>query len=143
MDLLEHTPDSKPKRCRLSRVESAVHALPENFSVSPPEPSPNDEFVHSESNFDSNPSKSCSSQISDDPASENPKQSETPCISSFGPNDPFFIELCAGSARVTTCLQFFGLKSSFGVDHKRQKNSGRLLTADLTTDEGSLCASNG
>ena len=51
-------------------------------------------------------------------------------------SDPFFIELCAGSARVTTCLQFFGLKSSFGVDHKRQKSSGRLLTADLTTAEG-------
>ena len=52
------------------------------------------------------------------------------------PKDPFFIELCAGSARVTTCPQFFGLKSSFGVDHKRQKNAGRLLTADLTSEEG-------
>lgn len=55
-------------------------------------------------------------------------------------SDPFIIELCAGSARVTSCLQYFGLKSSFGVDHKRQRNSGRLLTADLTSDEGqALC----
>ena len=55
-------------------------------------------------------------------------------------NDPFIIQLCAGSARVTSCLQYFGLKSSFGVDHKRQRNSGRLLTADLTSDEGqALC----
>ena len=54
--------------------------------------------------------------------------------------DPFFVEVCAGSARVTSCLQFLGLKSSFGVDHKRAKNSGRLLTVDLTTAEGQeLC----
>ena len=142
MDLLERTSESEPKRCRLSHDESALHVLPEHFSqfVSPPEPLPNDELVHLEPNFDSNPSNLCSSQISNQPAAESLGQSEAPCISSFGPNDPFFIELCAGSARVTTCLQFFGLKSSFGVDHKRQKNSGRLLTADLTTDEGqALC----
>ena len=54
----------------------------------------------------------------------------------YQPLDPFFIEVCAGSARVTTCLQFFGLKSSFGVDHKRQKSSGRILVADLTTATG-------
>lgn len=55
-------------------------------------------------------------------------------------NDPFFLEICAGSARVTSCLQHLGLKSSFGVDHKRQKNSGRLLVADLTSNEGqALC----
>jgi len=142
VDLLERTSESEPKRCRLSHDESALHVLPEHFSqfVSPPEPLPNDELVHLEPNFDSNPSNLCSSQISNQPAAESLGQSEAPCISSFGPNDPFFIELCAGSARVTTCLQFFGLKSSFGVDHKRQKNSGRLLTADLTTDEGqALC----
>ena len=56
------------------------------------------------------------------------------------PNDPFFLEICAGSARVTTCLQQLGLKSSFGVDHKRSKNAGRVLIADLTHDEGKrLC----
>ena len=54
--------------------------------------------------------------------------------------DPFFLEICAGSARVTSCLQHLGLKSSFGVDHKRQKNAGRLLVADLTSEEGqALC----
>ena len=54
--------------------------------------------------------------------------------------DPFFLEVCAGSARVTSCLQFLGLKSSFGVDHKRARNSGHLLTVDLTTAEGQeLC----
>ena len=54
--------------------------------------------------------------------------------------DPFFVELCAGSARVTSCVQTIGLKSSFGVDHKRAKNSGRLFTVDLTTQEGqALC----
>ena len=47
--------------------------------------------------------------------------------SSRCPQEPFIIELCAGSARVTSCLQHFGLKASFGVDHKRGKNSGRLL----------------
>ena len=52
------------------------------------------------------------------------------------PADPIFIELCAGSARVTSALQYFGLDSSFGVDHKRQKNAGRLLVADLTTTDG-------
>ena len=38
--------------------------------------------------------------------------------------DEFSLEVCAGSARVTWCLQHLGLKSSFGVDHKRQKNLG-------------------
>ena len=56
------------------------------------------------------------------------------------PSEPFILEICAGSARVTSCLQSFGLSASFGVDHKRQKNSGRVLVADLTSKEGqSLC----
>ena len=56
------------------------------------------------------------------------------------PEEPFIIELCAGSARVTTCLQSIGIGNSFGVDHKRQKHSGRIIVADLTTPEGQqLC----
>lgn len=63
-----------------------------------------------------------------------------PNVTSHIPADPFFLEICAGSARVTTCLQQLGLKSSFGVDHKRSKDAGRLLVADLTTPEGqALC----
>ena len=53
---------------------------------------------------------------------------------------PFFIEICAGSARVTSCLQHLGLSASFGVDHKLQRNAGRVLVADLTSPDGqSLC----
>ena len=56
------------------------------------------------------------------------------------PCEPFILEVCAGSARVTACLQAVGLHASFGVDHKKQKNSGRVLVADLTTKEGqALC----
>ena len=51
---------------------------------------------------------------------------------------PFIIELFAGSARVTSFLQALGLKDSFGVDHKVQKNAGRTLIADLTTHEGQV-----
>ena len=54
--------------------------------------------------------------------------------------EPFILEICAGTARVTSCLQALGLTSSFGVDHKRLKNAGRVLVADLTTPEGqNLC----
>ena len=54
--------------------------------------------------------------------------------------DPFIIEFCAGSARVTACLQQLGLSASFGVDHLKQKNAGRVLIADLTTKAGrDLC----
>ena len=49
---------------------------------------------------------------------------------------PFFIEICAGSARVTSCLQHLGLATSFGVDHKLQRNAGRVLVADLTSQDG-------
>jgi hypothetical protein len=52
------------------------------------------------------------------------------------PKEPFIIEICAGSARVTSCLQSLGLSASFGVNHKRQKNAGRVLVADLTSEEG-------
>ena len=56
------------------------------------------------------------------------------------PKDPFIIELCAGSARVTSCLQHLGMPSSFGVDHVKQQNSGRVLIADMTTKAGKeLC----
>jgi hypothetical protein len=56
------------------------------------------------------------------------------------PKDPFIIELCAGSARVTSCLQQLGMPASFGVDHVKQQNSGRVLIADLTTKAGKdLC----
>ena len=59
---------------------------------------------------------------------------------SFMAKDPFIIELCAGSARVTACLQQLGMPASFGVDHIKQKNAGRVLVADLTTEAGrDLC----
>ena len=57
-----------------------------------------------------------------------------------GYQSPFFIEICAGSARVTSCLQHLGLSASFGVDHKIHRNAGRVLVADLTTIDGqTLC----
>ena len=41
---------------------------------------------------------------------------------------------------MTSCLQHLGFKSSFGVNHKLGRNSGRVLIVDLTTAEGqSLC----
>ena len=53
---------------------------------------------------------------------------------------PFVIEICAGSARVTMSLQKLGLTASFGVDRTVQKNGGKTLVADLTTEEGqALC----
>lgn len=53
---------------------------------------------------------------------------------------PFILEICAGSARVTSCLQGLGLTASFGVDHKRQKHAGKIMVADLTSVEGqTLC----
>ena len=68
------------------------------------------------------------------------KPTALPCQDLHLKNDAFFLEICAGSARVTSCLQHLGLKASFGVDHKRQKNAGRLLVADLTSKEGqALC----
>ena len=40
----------------------------------------------------------------------------------------------------STCLQSLGLRSSFGVDHKRQRHAGKILVADLTTKTGQdLC----
>ena len=59
---------------------------------------------------------------------------------SLNAKDPFIIELCAGSARVTACLQQLGLPASSGVDHIKQKNAGRVVIADLTTKAGrGLC----
>ena len=56
------------------------------------------------------------------------------------PREPFIIEICAGSARVTSCLKALGLAASFGVDHKKQKNSGRIMVSDLTASDGqALC----
>jgi hypothetical protein len=89
-----------------------------------------DSFFHADVNLASEASSSFNSINSPCPTIL-PYQQKT---------DPFFLEICAGSARVTSCLQHLGLKSSFGVDHKRQKNAGRLLVADLTTEEGqALC----
>ena len=53
------------------------------------------------------------------------------------------IELCAGSARVTACARALGLSDSFGVDHVRQRNSGKVLLADLTTKVGKALVKNG
>ena len=99
--------------------------MPEQFSAS----SIHEEFETTLASDEAKPS--LTESLSSPSGTELPPQAS---------NDPFIIELCAGSARVTSCLQYFGLKSSFGVDHKRQRNSGRLLTADLTTSEGqALC----
>lgn len=40
------------------------------------------------------------------------------------PEKPFIIELCAGSARVTSCARAIGLTDSFGVDHVKGRNCG-------------------
>ena len=50
--------------------------------------------------------------------------------------NPFVIELFAGSARVTTCLHQVGMPDSFGVDNVRKPNSGKVLISDLTTAAG-------
>ena len=74
------------------------------------------------------------------PVSSDQEPSGHPPIQHGAPTDPFIIEICAGTARVTSCLQALGLKASFGVDHKRIKNAGRVLVADLTAPEGQkLC----
>ena len=56
--------------------------------------------------------------------------SKDPCVA------PFFIEICAGSARVTSCLRHLGMTGSFGVDHKIVKHAGKVLVADLTCKHG-------
>ena len=53
---------------------------------------------------------------------------------------PFVIELFAGSGRVTAHLKFYGIKDSFGVDHKKLSNIAPIMVCDLTTTEGQrLC----
>ena len=53
---------------------------------------------------------------------------------------PFVIELFAGSGRVTAHLKFYGIKDSFGVDHKKLSNIAPVMVCDLTTTEGQrLC----
>ena len=53
---------------------------------------------------------------------------------------PFVIELFAGSGRVTAHLKFYGIKDSFGVDHKRLSSIAPIMVCDLTTKEGQrLC----
>ena len=138
-DLQEHPEQCEPKRCRISVSPVQIFPKPNEGS---PEPTalPNESSPVPTALPSSAADLACTETISSMslqgpepgvPPAAQPERSPTAM-----PQDPFFIELCAGSARVTTCLQFFGLKSSFGVDHKRQKNSGRLLTADLTSSEG-------
>ena len=53
---------------------------------------------------------------------------------------PFVIELFAGSGRVTAHLKFYGIRDSFGVDHKKLSNIAPIMVCDLTTTEGQrLC----
>ena len=50
---------------------------------------------------------------------------------------PVVIELFAGTARVSACLQALGLKQCFGVDHKLiPGRAGKVVVCDLTTQEG-------
>ena len=51
-------------------------------------------------------------------------------------NQPFIIEMFAGSARVTACLRYLGLTGCFGVDHILQHNVAKVIPADLTTESG-------
>ena len=83
---------------------------------------------------------SCSSKPDSAPQHAH-NTSKDPCPEpGIAAKDPFIIEFCAGSARVTACLQQLGLSASFGVDHLKQKNAGRVLIADLTTKAGrDLC----
>ena len=127
-DLPEHPEQCEPKRCRTS--VSPVQNFPKPNEGSP-EPTA---LPSSAANLAC--TETVSSMPPQGPEHVTPLAAQPECGPKAMPQDPFFIELCAGSARVTTCLQFFGLKSSFGVDHKCQKNSGRLLTADLTSSEG-------
>ena len=79
------------------------------------------EILHASSDPQSNFSQELNAATDVDEA---PPKRELQC--------PFFIEICAGSARVTSCLQHLGLSASFGVDHKIHRNAGRVLVADLT-----------
>ena len=88
-----------------------------------------------------NAEESCSNKpVSTDHLEPEPKCKPSDVPQCFNAKDPFIIELCAGSARVTACLQQLGMPASFGVDHVKQKNAGRVLIADLTTKAGrDLC----
>lgn len=47
------------------------------------------------------------------------------------------IEIFAGTARVSSALRFYGMKSSFGVDHLRHRNAcAPISIIDLTTKRG-------
>ena len=64
---------------------------------------------------------------------------DVPCKSFHGA--PVVIEVFAGTARVTACLQALGLKQCFGVDHKLVPGrSGKVVVCDLTTPEGQQLA---
>ena len=52
------------------------------------------------------------------------------------PNGPVVIELFAGSGRVTAALKALGVRSAFGVDHKKLSTIAPIMIADLTTKAG-------
>ena len=90
--------------------------------------------------MNSNGSDQAQSNVTIQPPADKPDAQPESCLPAQAqhsvPQNPFLIEMCAGSARVTACLQQLGMPASFGVDHVKQKNSGKVLVADLTTDNG-------
>ena len=52
------------------------------------------------------------------------------------PDGPVVIELFAGSGRVTAALKALGVRSAFGVDHKKLSTVAPIMIADLTTKAG-------
>ena len=58
----------------------------------------------------------------------------------FPREGPFIVELFAGSGRVTAHLKYYGIRDSFGVDHKNLSSIAPIMVCDLTTAEGQrLC----
>lgn len=94
--------------------------------------------LHSQAEAESLPTAPESSAM-ETPSNMLPSSELKPSFS-YQADSPFVIELCAGSARVTSYARAIGLKDSFGVDHVKQQNCGRIHVADLTTKAGkTLC----
>jgi len=102
VNLPERTADDQPKRGRIEAPKPSMHVLPQfsNFCTTEILPCDLPKLI-------AEPAKA---QPHDHPGIERPVSTAS---------DPFFIELCAGSARVTTCLQFFGLKSQTTKDFRK------------------------
>ena len=67
--------------------------------------------------------------------------SSDPCFSikkstKANKDGPIVIELFAGSGRVTAALKALGVRSAFGVDHRKISAVAPIMVADLTTRAG-------